>query len=128
MIELSDLKSIFVVKPKQTNQRILAQQGAFFIFGLRSELRDDKKFGIEVFRTSVPARSKRGILDELDGININASTLFPEIESAAKYITRLSAGNLRLRIDHKVGYQRSARLLQPHKIICSRSPQTGDRS
>jgi hypothetical protein len=30
-IELSDLKSIFAVKPKQTNQRILAQQGAFLI-------------------------------------------------------------------------------------------------
>jgi hypothetical protein len=34
----------------------------------------------------VPAGAKRAILDELDGININASTLFPEIESAAKYI------------------------------------------
>jgi FRG domain len=85
-IELSDLKSIFAVKPKQTNQRILAQQGAFLIFGLRSELRDDNEFGIEVFRTKVPAGAKRAILDELDGININASTLFPEIESAAKYI------------------------------------------
>ena len=84
-IGLSDLKSIFAVKPKQTNQRILAQQGAFLIFGLRSALRGNE-FGIEVFRTKVPARAKRDILDELDGININASTLFPEIESAAKYI------------------------------------------
>jgi FRG domain len=83
-IELSDLKSIFAVKPKQTN--LLAQQGAFLIFGLRSELRDDNEFGIEVFRTKVPAGAKRASLDELDGININASTLFPEIESAAKYI------------------------------------------
>jgi len=55
------------------------------IFGLRSALRGNE-FGIEVFRTKVPARAKRDILDELDGININASTLFPEIESAAKYI------------------------------------------
>jgi hypothetical protein len=85
-IELSDLKSIFAVKPKQTNQRILAQQGAFFIFGLESELRDKNEFGIEVFRAKVPASAKHGILNELDGININASTLFPEIESAAKYI------------------------------------------
>src|SRR5208337_1044332 len=84
-IGLSDLKSIFAVKPKQTNQRILAQQGAFLIFGLRSALRGNE-FGIEVFRTKVPARAKRDILDELDGINIHASTLFPEIESAAKYI------------------------------------------
>jgi hypothetical protein len=85
-IELSDLKSIFAVKPKQTNQRILAQQGAFFIFGLRSELRENNGFGIQIFRTKVSADAKQGILNELDGININASTLFPEIESAAKYI------------------------------------------
>jgi len=39
-----------------------------------------------VSRTKVPASAKKNLLDELDGININASTLFPEIESAAKYI------------------------------------------
>ncbi len=84
-IVLSDLKSVFVVRPKQTNQRILAQQGAFLIFGLRSQLQDSE-FGIEVVRTAVPAAAKKNLLRELDGININASTLFPEIESAAKYI------------------------------------------
>jgi FRG domain len=39
-IKLSDLKSIVAVRPKQTNRRMLAQQGAFFIFGLRSQLDD----------------------------------------------------------------------------------------
>lgn len=85
-IELSDLKSIFAVRPKQTNQRILAQQGAFFIFGLRSVLEDANDFGIKITRTIVPSSAKKDLLDALDGININASTLFPEIESAAKYI------------------------------------------
>jgi hypothetical protein len=85
-IELSCLKSIFAVRPKQTNQRILAQQGAFFIFGLRSVLRDSNDFGITIVRKTVPASSKKKLLDELDGININASALFPEIDSAAKYI------------------------------------------
>ena len=85
-IELSDLKSIFAVRPKQTNQRILAQQGAFLIFGLQSSLRDNNNFGIEIVRTKVPASAKQDLLHELDGININASSLFPEIESAAKYI------------------------------------------
>ena len=85
-IELSDLKGIFAVRPKQTNQRILAQQGAFLIFGLRPSLRDENEFGIEVVRIKVPASAKQSLLNELDGININPSTLFPEIESAAKYI------------------------------------------
>jgi hypothetical protein len=85
-INLSDLKSILAVRPKQTNQRILAQQGAFLIFGLRSILKDPNNFGIKIARTKVPASAKKKLLDELDSININASTLFPEIESAAKYI------------------------------------------
>jgi len=85
-IELSDLKSVFAVRPKQTNQRILAQQGGFFIFGLTSSLEDLNTFGIKIARMKVPASAKQKLLDELDSININASTLFPEIESAAKYI------------------------------------------
>ena len=85
-IRLSDLKSVLAVRPKQTNQRILAQQGAFLIFGLRSSLEDSNEFGIKIVRTKVRASAKTKLLGELDSININASTLFPEIESAAKYI------------------------------------------
>jgi hypothetical protein len=85
-IELSELKSIFAVRPKQTNQRILAQQGAFLIFGLRSTLGITNNLGIKISSVPIRASAKQGLLDELDSININASTLFPEIESAAKYI------------------------------------------
>lgn len=85
-IELSDLESIFAVRPKQTNQRILAQQGGFLIFGLQSSLEDTNEFGIKIARIKIPASAKKNLLDELDSININASTLFPEIESAAEYI------------------------------------------
>ncbi|WP_151179545.1 FRG domain-containing protein [Hypericibacter terrae] len=85
-IEMQDLKSIRAVRPKQTNQRILAQQGAFLIFGLVSTLQDSNNFGIRVTRKAIPAGAKKKLLEELDSININASTLFPEIDSAAKYI------------------------------------------
>ena len=85
-INLEDLKGIFSVKPKQTNRRILAQQGAFLIFGLRTRLLERNNFGINIRKILIPSDAKPTILQELDGININASTLFPEIESAAKYI------------------------------------------
>jgi hypothetical protein len=80
------LKSVHAVRPKQTNRRILAQQGAFLIFGLKTSLEESNEFEIEMFRTKVAASAKNQLLNELDSININASTLFPEIESAAKYI------------------------------------------
>lgn len=85
-IVVSELKSICAVHPKQSNRRIIAQQGGFFIFGLKSILNDTNDFEIEVHRTLVPRSAKRDIISELDAININPSTLFPEIESAAKYI------------------------------------------
>ncbi|RUX02690.1 FRG domain-containing protein [Mesorhizobium sp. M8A.F.Ca.ET.059.01.1.1] len=85
-IDIHDLKSIVAVKPKQTNRRILAQQGAFLLFGLRSLLEKTNSFGISIRRTKVSAKNKAKILSDLDRININPSTLFPEIESAAKYI------------------------------------------
>jgi FRG domain len=85
-IQLLDLKSILAARPKQTNRRILAQQGAFLIFGLKSTLDDDNSFGIRVSRIRVPAAAKGNLLTELDRVNINGSSLFPEIESAAKYI------------------------------------------
>lgn len=85
-IVLSDLMSVLAVRPKQTNRRILAQQGAFLLYGLLNSLNESNKFGIEIFRTRIPASAKKKILGELDDININGSTLFPEIESAAKYI------------------------------------------
>jgi hypothetical protein len=85
-IKLADLKSVLAVRPKQTNRRILAQQGAFLIFGLRSVLEVSNNFGMMIEKIKVPAAAKGNLLKELDGININESTLFPEIEFAAKYI------------------------------------------
>ncbi|MCJ2142307.1 FRG domain-containing protein [Methylobacterium sp. E-066] len=85
-IILDDLSKIVAVRPKQTNRRIIAQQGGFFLFGLKTSLADDNDFGIRIKRVPVPARNKHAIRRELDQININGSTLFPEIESAAKYI------------------------------------------
>lgn len=82
----SDLKSIQVVRPKQNNRRIIAQQGAFLLFGLTSELADDNDFDIEITRTAIAAKNKKALLRDLDRVNINESTLFPEVEYAAKYI------------------------------------------
>lgn len=81
-----DLKSIVAIKPKQNNRRILAQQGAFLLFGLPTVLEDSNEFGIVINRWKIPQKNKALILAQLDKISINTSTLFPEIESAAKYI------------------------------------------
>lgn len=83
----SDLDDILLVKPKQNNRRILAQSGAFFVFGLQEELEDPIPRRIEIDRITVQADAKEDILKQLDKLGINEKTLFPEIERAARYIT-----------------------------------------
>lgn len=85
-IVVADLRKVLVVRPKQTNPRIIAQQGAFLLFGLTSELQADNMEKIGVSEVRIPAASKAAILRELDRVNINRASLFPEVESAAKYI------------------------------------------
>lgn len=93
-IEPSDLDSIFLVKPKQNNKRILAQAGAFFAFGLTDEIADDNDDGIKVDRIPVAGAAKTAILAQLDKLGVNEKTMFPEIERAARYITgSLSTGD-----------------------------------
>lgn len=86
-IEPSDLDEIFLVKPKQNNRRILAQAGAFFIFGLKEEIERSVPRRIEIERVRVKPDSKGIIRGELDKLGINEKTMFPEIERAARYIT-----------------------------------------
>jgi hypothetical protein len=82
----SDLDAVLLVKPKLNNRRILAQNGAFFIFGQTMEITEPNLLDIGVERIRVPADAKKRIRDELDKLNINEKTLFPEIERAAKYL------------------------------------------
>lgn len=86
LIEHEDLKKIILVKPKLLNRRILAQQGAFFIFGLDQTLEDPNDHGVSIKRIKINAGSKAQLLKDLDKININESALFPEVESAARHI------------------------------------------
>jgi hypothetical protein len=81
-----DLNYVLMVKPKQNNKRILAQSGAFFIFGLTEELEDPNTLGVKIDRISIAADAKKPIRDQLDKFAINEKTLFPEIERAARYI------------------------------------------
>ncbi len=81
-IKPSDLKKIFCVKGKKSNDRISSQSGAFLLFGLTTVLDENDK----TKEILIKSEYKESILKELDLLNINASTVFPYIENSAKYI------------------------------------------
>jgi hypothetical protein len=80
-IEPSDISGILCVKSKRSNDRISAQSGAFLLFG-HDALYDEDDV------TRILIGDKKKILEELDLLNINESTVFPYIENSARYIAK----------------------------------------
>lgn len=81
-----DLFKPFYVHPKMSNRRIIAQAGGFIVYGLTPtrEIKFRHKLVERAF--IIPGPAKEGIRRSLDLLGINDSTLFPELDRAAKRI------------------------------------------
>ena len=96
IINPKDIERVVAVKVKQSNNRIIKQSGAFLIFGVDGKknkpaiLPNEWILNLELkgvdFR--IDNESKETILDELNAVGINESTLFPELENQAKYLKK----------------------------------------
>ena len=81
------IRSIMVVRGKQSNARIVAQSGAFLLFGDQVEFEDSPKGqDITLRNLTIKANAKERIMRELDQLNINRRTVYPGLESSAAYI------------------------------------------
>ncbi|NPE57548.1 FRG domain-containing protein [Dickeya dadantii] len=76
------------VKPKLNNKRIVAQSGAFFIFGDYAPNEERKENPIPGKTLVISSYFKDKIRNELDLLGVNEATLFPELERTAKIISR----------------------------------------
>lgn len=81
-----DLFKPYYVHPKMSNRRILAQSGAFILYGIdpRKKLFFPDKIDETPF--IIPHGEKSHIRRSLENLGINESTLFPEIDKAATRI------------------------------------------
>lgn len=82
----SDLELPVFVKPKMSNRRIIAQSGAFILYGTKRTRNPDED--LRLMRVHVAADKKQEIRKQLERLGINASVLFPEIDKAAEFIVR----------------------------------------
>jgi hypothetical protein len=69
-----------------SNRRILAQSGAFILYGLDPFKKIFWPYKIEETHLLVPQKAKKPIRNALANLGINESTLFPEIDKAAAWI------------------------------------------
>ncbi|WP_298213529.1 FRG domain-containing protein [Acidocella sp.] len=82
----SDLKRNLLVRPKLNNRRIVAQNGAFILFGLRHESLEKNPDNFKIDKIRIEAKHKRDLQKELDLFGFNDQAMFSELESASKYI------------------------------------------
>lgn len=81
-----DLNRIWYVVPKLNNRRIIAQNGAFLIFGLSLTPRIPVVNPIRFRSIIIPAAAKESIRNELSLLGVTKSSLFPEIDHVAEHI------------------------------------------
>lgn len=86
LLRPSDLFRYFFVHPAKNNRRVVAQSGAFIAAGLLRYQSPETSKSYKLHNIVVPAGKKALILKELDTININSRTMFPEVEFVSKYI------------------------------------------
>ena len=83
-----DLLLPYYVHPKMSNRRILAQSGAFILYGIVPFKKIFWPYMIKETHFRVPQKAKEPIRKALANLGINESTLFPEIDKAAEGIKK----------------------------------------
>ena len=91
-IDGRDLLRMNFVIPKLSNRRIIAQRGAFLLYGLADKPKTHGVARIGVTHIVVDRDAKHVIRIQLDKLDVHESSLFPEIESASGYVVRKFVG------------------------------------
>ncbi len=86
IIKPYDISKCVFLRPKYNTQRIIRQAGAFIIFGMAPENKQNRELLEKAYDFIIPNKYKKSILRELDILGINESTLFPDLENKGKYL------------------------------------------
>lgn len=82
----ADLKKVVCVKAKKIHERIIAQSGAFLLFGLEAEINEKGDENFIINRIRIKPEHKANILKELDLLNINKRTIYPNMDNTSQYL------------------------------------------
>lgn len=95
LIDPRDLFRVFIVEPKQSFERIRAQESAFIISAFHERFEREQILSrtknLPVYRHEtmiVPLEKKDLILEQLGLLNFSRETLFPSLDEVADHITQ----------------------------------------
>lgn len=89
-INKSDVLNSYVVYALKNNNRIIKQDGAFILCGLRNKTKslEEYRYRNKGKKVIVLINKKQSILKQLEMFSVNSATLFPEIECVSEYIKK----------------------------------------
>jgi hypothetical protein len=87
-INKNDLLNSYIVYALKNNNRIVKQDGAFILCGLRNTSHSLEEFRYKEYgkKVIVLITHKQRILEQLEAFSVNRAALFPEIECVSEYI------------------------------------------
>lgn len=88
LLNESALGNVYCVMPKLNNNRIIRQQGAFFIFGMGKTKGDCAQFLDPAKKIIIEADYKKEILKDLAVMGFDEGSLFPEVDKVIEQITK----------------------------------------
>ena len=81
------INKVYCVLPKLNNSRIIKQEGAFFIYGIKGNTKEEPAETLDKpSEIIIKASAKKSILKELRLLGINKASLFPETDKVMKQI------------------------------------------
>lgn len=97
LVKKEDMESVWCVMPLQKNKRIIRQDGAFLLFGIKGDRltcpeikkqtekqsEDDISIAAEI---DIPADKKESILAELGTLGITKDKVYPELDFVAEFL------------------------------------------
>ncbi len=89
-IDPLDFLTPVLFEPVKDNARLLKQDGSFVINGLSRDADEAEKKNMKLCWKKLKIHNQEIILEELDNLGINESTLFPEIDNVAHYLKNKS--------------------------------------
>ncbi len=86
IIRKNDMQSVICVMPRKNSERIQAQDGAFFIYGILGKKSECAVNPYIPTRFIVKGNDKKAILDELKHLSIDEPHLFPSLNNRLTHI------------------------------------------
>jgi hypothetical protein len=88
IVKKEHINSVVCLRPRMNNERIVRQDGYFFLFGIDMDKKNCARLNPGWIKEHmvIPSGAKKKLLDELDGLSINQAYVYPDYKYVSDYL------------------------------------------